>query len=253
MTTNLTLKKLIETFPPKQTAPDVYCLVIPGIKWDPDWEAQIPAKNKVAFEGEFVTVALPGYTPPQLDKASSSKIDDNSSSKNAEHKSPGRPRGCGGRRATGNWKLEAEKLLIEEMGRRDLVQFPMLQRARKILQEKPELFPDRTALALTQHYKQITTPAERACALAESLKPPMQKLRWENTNNRQEKYTLEKDGLKCQALCIFEKGSLQRVSAIVLPAAAGNGQTAAIVVNELPVDVVRLLNGLVDQLQEPQQ
>jgi len=215
-------------------------LEIPGKQWEPDWEAQLPEKNQVFYEHDVVLILLPGYKPPAPAVAAPIGA------------KPGRPRGCGGRRATSNWKPEAEKQLIETMGHRDIVALPMLHRARLIIKQKPDLFPDRTALALTQHYKQITTPAERACALAESLKPPMQKLRWENTQSRQEKYILEKDGLKCQALCIFDKGILQRVSAVIQPtsATAENGQTAAVLVNELPVDIIRLLNGLVDQLQQ---
>ncbi len=212
---------------------------IPGKQWEPDWEAQLPEKNIVTYENDVVFITLPGYKPPAPAAAPEQKR--------------GRPRGCGGRRATGNWKPEAEKQLIEAMGHRDIVALPMLHRAMLIIKQKPDLFPGRTALALTQHYKQITTPAERATALAESLKPPVDKINWEKLNCKQEKYALEKDGLKIQALVIIEKGTIQRISAIVTPQTEGNSEVKAFLVNELPVDVLKLLYSLVEQLQqEPQ-
>lgn len=226
---------------------------IPGKQWEPDWEAELPEKNVVTYENDVVFISLPGYKLPSPAAASSSKIDDNSSAKNEEHKR-GRPKGCGGRRAMGNWKPEDEKQLIEAMGHRDIVGLPMLHRARLILKQKHDLFPGRTALALTQHYKQITTPAQRAAALAESLKPPVDKVNWENLNCRQEKYSLEKDGLKLTALVIMEKGAIQRISAVVTPQTEGNSEVKAFLVNELPVDVLKLLYSLVEQLQqEPSQ
>jgi len=139
------------------------------------------------------------------------------------------------------------------MQRREIVALPMMHRAQIILQDKLELFPGRTAVGLTQHYKQITTPAQRAVALAESLKPPAPKVRWENTASRQEKYILDTDGLHGIALAVFEKGTLQRVSAVVTPQTPSNTPTAAITVNDIPIEVVKLLNSLVDQLQETQQ
>lgn len=128
----------------------------------------------------------------------------------------------------------------------------MLQRAKIIINQTSDLFPGRTAIALTQHYKQITTPAQRAVALTESLKPPAPKVRWENTASRQEKYILDTDGLHGIALAVFEKGTLQRVSAVVTPKTPSNTPTAAITVNDIPIEVVKLLNSLVDQLQETQ-
>jgi hypothetical protein len=101
------------------------------------------------------------------------------------------------------WTPELDKKLIELMQSRELVELPMPYRAQVIKKMVPDPFPDRTTIALVQHYKQITTPAERATALAESLKPPVEKIRWENTNSRQEKYTLEKDGLKLTGIRNF--------------------------------------------------
>ncbi len=227
------------------------CLVIPGTQWEPDWEAQLPDKYTVFYEKGTVLIRLP--------KPISSKNDDNSSSKNDE--TPGQPmRKKRGRRPntditrrTKNWRKDEEKLLKAQMERRDLVALPMPMRAAKLKTEQPDLFPTRSAIALVQHYKQITTPAERATALAESLKPQVEKVRWENTQSRQEKYILEKDGLHLLALAVFEKGILQRISAVVTPQTAGNTEAKAVLVNELPVDVLKLLYSLVEQLQqEPQ-
>ncbi len=195
----------------------------------------------------------------KLPKPISSKNNDNSSSKIDE--TPGQPRKKRGRkpnaditRRTKNWSPDEKKLLKTQMERRDLVALPMPMRAAKLKTEQPDPFPTRSAIALVQQYKQITTPAERATALADSLKPQVEKIRWENTQSRQEKYTLEKDGLKLTGLAVFEKGVLQRISAIVTPQTAGNTEAKAVLVNELPVDVLKLLYGLVEQLQqEPQQ
>ncbi|MDD4979569.1 MAG: hypothetical protein PHI29_13165 [Gallionella sp.] len=237
------IDRLKATFPTEQTERGA-CLVIPGTQWEPDWEAQLPQRNEVFYEQGKVLIKV-------QDKPISSKNDDNSSSQNDEVKR--RPGRCGGRRATGNWKPEDEKRLIEEMQRREIVALPMMHRAQIILQDKLELFPGRTAVGLTQHYKQITTPAQRAVALAESLKPPAPKVRWENTASRQEKYSLDTDGLHCLALAVFDKGALQKISAIVTPKTPSNTPTAAIAVNDVPIEVIKLLNALIDQLQEPPQ
>jgi hypothetical protein len=244
------IEKLKSSFSTQQTDKGV-CLVIPGTQWEPDWEAELPKNYTVFYEKGTVLIKLP--------KSISSKIDENSSSKIDE--TPGQPTRKRGRkpnaditRRTKNWGKDEEKLLKAQMERRDLVALPMPMRAAKLKTEQPDLFPTRSAIALVQHYKQCTTPVERAAALAESLKPQAEKVRWENTQSRQEKYILEKDGLKLMGLAVFEKGVLQRISAVVTPQTAGNTEAKAVLVNELPVDVLKLLYCLVEQLQqEPQQ
>ncbi len=221
---------------------------------------------------------LPDEEPPSI----SSKIDDNSSSKTDElnvrkgivsganvavaaakipkpeepyKRNYGHPPGnkAGLVHRGKKWLPELEQLLKQHMECRELVELPMPIRARRIKQMQPDPFPDRTVIGLVQHYKQITTPAQRAAALVEAQKPPIQRPRWESMNSKQERYTLKADGLQCTGIVTFENGKIERVSAVVTPETEGNGQAKAVLVNDLPVDVLKLLNGLIEQLQETQQ
>lgn len=216
-------------------------MVIPGQQWEPDWEAEIPENNKIFFENDgTVLIAIPTPKPEK-------RILDQPYKRNFGHP-PGNKNGIVHRGK--KWDDELNKKLIEYMQRRELVELPMPYRARAIKKMEPDPFPDRTAIALVQHYKQITTPAQRAAALVEAQKPPVQRPKWEYLNSRQEKYSLIQDGLKCTAIATFEKGSLQRISACITPQTEGNTEAKGVIVNELPIDVIKLLYSLVEQLQQ---
>jgi hypothetical protein len=206
---------------------------VPGIKWEPDWEAHLPIKNSVYYEKNEVLISLPEIKPkrPEVPEPSLTK--------------KRKKRVNNGKRGKKWHKPDTDKL-IQLMEQRDLIELPMTIRAAKIKQMQPDPFPNRTTESLHQHYKQATTVETRTQARAEAMKPPTEPPPvWENTNARQEKYTIETPVYTGTGLIDIEKGKITKISALLTSKIDGK-MTA---MNCMPIEAYRLIGHLISQVE----
>jgi hypothetical protein len=236
------LEQLKKRFSVRQADGYGVCIIIPALDYDSDWEAKLPDENQCIDYTEagkaYTIITLPATQTPPVPLAATTKLK--------------KPRAAQTRKHSGgeHWTPAEDALLIEVIGDCKYGRNHVIEQA-----GKAGKFKGRSLSSCLQRHDKIKDNYVKV------ITGMPERTQWKTTNERIERFTLQRDGLKCTAQVTTENGVVMRISAVItqdeappLPGAAkwllG---TPAIIVNDMPVEALSLLHELVEQLQGAKQ